>query len=303
MLVDWLTSCESTLNTHWRYIKDGLRRSIINGAIKAPEDSGGDRKIVTGMFNTLALGDKSKFRKFAAIIPKEKVLDLIPPIESGRIVLREPLLILLRSCVASIHVAGPDEDIRKRSLLVCLDAIHHIAQTSPVPEINFVRSNFANIDLMRELWGHADTAICLTSRSICALVARQVVRVPLEEPQLRWLHNVTGEASNPIYNASIVKRDHMNLKSFVYGVLSNRVGDLATHTTSFKETIAILLDVRNGAHFDTNFATTDAKNRLSTEIAWIHQDDPQGSREVVDKLRPIFPFLPANTLLYRYAPV
>jgi hypothetical protein len=188
--------------------------------------------------------------------------------------------------VASIHVAGPDEDIRKRSLLVCLDAIHHIAQTSPVPELNFVRSNFANVDLMRELWGHGDTAICLTSRSICALVARQVVREPLGEPQLRWLHNVTGEASNLIFNADIVKRDHMNLKSFVYGVLSNQVGDLATHTTSFKETLAILLGAGNCAHF---------QSRLAEEAGpWIQQDGgPQGSHEVVDKLRSMFPFLPA----------
>jgi hypothetical protein len=283
LYVGMVESGENAFKIHWRYIKDGLGKSIINGAINSQRE--GD--LITRLFDQLVLGDESKLRKFAASIPRNRVLELIPPIKSGRIV-REPLTSLLRSCAASIRVAGFDEDVRKRSLLVCLDAIHYIAKTPTIPEINFVRANFANIGLMQEFWGDSDTAICVTSRSICALVARQVIREPtLEGPQLQWLQEVTGKASNTIYTADTATRDHMNLKSFVYGVLSNRVGDLPTEVaTSFKETLATLLDVGNYADFDTNF-----QRRLSEEIGWIQQDDPQGSDEVVDKLRSIFPFL------------
>jgi Family of unknown function (DUF6535) len=300
ILVGWLESRDSSIKKHWRYITDGLGKSIVNRAINTQGD--GDRKIVTRLFSLLAPGDKSKLRKFAASIPRDRIFQLVPLIESGRIVLREYLLTLLRSCAGGTRVAEGEEDVRKRSLLVCLDAIHHIAKDPSVPDLNFVRANFANIGLMRDLWDDSDTAIRFTSRSICALLAKQVVRGALEEPQLRWLHDVTGEAPKAIYDADVVTRDRINLKSFVYGVLSSPVGDLPIEdAASFKETLAILLDARYDAHFDTNFDTITSRNRLSEEVGWIQQNHPQGSREVVAKLRSIFPFLPAYPRLYPYA--
>ena len=300
MLVDWLQSREKALRTHLRYIADGLGKSIINGAIKA--QGGGDLKIVTKVFKLLARGDESKLRKFACI-PRDRILELIPVINPRRTVFRGPLLNLLQSCAAHIRVAGPDEDVRKRILLVCLDSIHYIAKAPDIPDFNFVWTNFANIELMRALWDDNDSAIRFTSRSICALLARKVVRKPLEEarPWLCWLHDVTGEAPTAILDADIVTRDRMNFKSFVYGVLSNHPGDLPIEdATSFKETLAILLDARYDAHFDTNFYTIISRNRLCEEVGWIQQNYPQGSREVVAKLRSIFPFLPAYPLLYHY---
>ena len=55
---------------------------------------------------------------------------------------------------------------------------------------------------------------------------------------------MTGETSNTIFNASIATQDRKNFKSFVYAVLSsfNQAGD--PPTDPFKETLAILLDVR-----------------------------------------------------------
>jgi hypothetical protein len=76
----------------------------------------------------------------------------------------------------------------------------------------------------------------------------------------------------------------MNLKSFLLGVLSDQEGDLPTEdATSFKETLVILLDVEHDADFDTNFQT-----RLAEEVERIHQDDPEGSYDVVYKLRTMF---------------
>jgi Family of unknown function (DUF6535) len=311
ILVGWLESHDNAVKTHWRYIKDGIRKSIIHSAINS---EGGDRRIVTRLFNLLAMpvGDKSKLRKFAASIPRDKVPDLIPCTTTKfsliayittklscipcitaksrdlKIVLQEPLRILLKSCAASTTVAAPDEEVRRCSLLVCLDAIRNIAKEPSVPDFNYVRANFANISLMRAWLDSSDTPIRVASRSICALLAKQVIREQwLEEPQLRWLQEVTGWRA--IYSANSETKNHMNLKSFVNGVLSNQEGDLPTEDEmSFKETLAILLDVGSDAHFDTDIQN---QRRLSEEVGWMQRDDPEGSADVVNNLRAMFPFL------------
>ena len=290
ILISWLESLENTVRTHWRHVMDGIGRSVINSASDAQD---GDRRIATRLFNLLAaLDDEKKLRRFAASIPRDRVLDLIPPIRFGRIVLG-PLTILLRSC--AVRVAGPDEDERRRSLLVCLDAVHYVVKYPGVPDLDSVRANLANIGLMRTLWNDSNTSICVTSRSICAVLAKQVIREDLlQEPQLRWLEEVIG--SRAVYHADHDTRKRMNLKSFVYGVLSKQEDDLSTEDAlSFKETLAILLDVENNAHFDTNF-----QNRLLEEVKRIQQDDPKGNRDVLDKLRTMFlaadPFFPSHAV-------
>ena len=287
ILVGWLESREKAVKIHLRYITDGLGKGIINTAINVQGDvESGDRKIVKRMFNLFALGDVNKLQKFVASIPRHRVFDLIPRIESGRIFLQEPLHILLRSFAAGTGIAGPDGEVRRRSLLVCLDVIHSIVKDPSVPDLNYVRTNFANIDLMRGWLDDSDTAIRVTSRSICALLAKQVARERwLFQSELRWLQEVTG--SEAVVGADADTRHRMNLKSFVYGVLSNQEGDLPTEdATSFKETLAILLDVENDAYFDTNFQT-----RLSHEVERMHQDNPEDSDIVVYKLRTMF-YLP-----------
>ncbi|KAF8495878.1 hypothetical protein F5888DRAFT_503649 [Russula emetica] len=286
-LVNWLDSCGNFRKKHWRYLMDGFEKSVINGAKSAQE---GDHKIITALFSVLSLNNKSKLRKLAASIPRPRIADLIRPIESGNFVLRDPLLFLLRSCEAGTHATGPDEDARKRSLVVCLGAICHISETLDFRELNFVRANFAKMGLMRKLWDDSDTAVRVTSHSICALIARRVCgRDQLEGEELRWLEDVLGETSNEIFNANVATRDRMNFKSFVYGVLSNQVDDLPTEdVTSFRETLAILLDARTDPHFDM----PSSQNQLSEGVRRIHQDDPEGSREVVNRLLSMFSFIP-----------
>ena len=289
ILVRCLDWCEEAVKTHWGYIKNGIGESIIKSATDA---QGGDRGIVTRLFNLLVMpvGDKSKLLEFAASISRNDVLDLIPRIKSGKIVLQEPLRILLRSCTASPSVAGPDEEVRRHSLLICLEAIRNIVKEPTVPDLNYVRANFANIDRMQVLWDDSDTATRVASRSICALLAKQVIREEwLEEPQLRWLQEVTG--SRAVYRANPETKNRMNLKSFVHGVLSNQEGALPTEDeTSFKETLAILLDIGSDAHFDTDIQI----QRLSEEVGRIHHDDPEGSANIVNKLRAMFPSLPEH---------
>jgi len=95
-----------------------------------------------------------------------------------------------------------------------------------------------------------------------------------------------------MFNASIATRDRMSFKSFVYGVLSstNQAGEFPTE--SFKETLAILLDVRTGQGTDVHFDMVTSKNRLSQEVEWLKRDDPRRSYEAVNRLRLVLPFLP-----------
>jgi hypothetical protein len=285
-LVNWLDSGEEAIKKHYRYFMGGFEKIVIDAATNVKD---GEHNIIASLFSELSLSDTGELRKLAASIPRHRILDLIRPVESGIIGLRDPLLVLLRSCEAGAGATGPDEVARKRALLVCLDAIHHISKTPDVPELNFVRANFANIGLMETLWNDGNTAIRVTSRSICALIARRVGRRDWpEEEELRWLEGVTGETSRDILNADVETRDRMNFRSYVYGVFSKQAGDLPTEdATSFKETLAILLDVRSDPQFDRE----TSQNRLSDEVGRIHRDDPGGSPEVVVRLHSMFSFI------------
>ncbi|KAF8487740.1 hypothetical protein F5888DRAFT_1953307 [Russula emetica] len=247
-----------------------------------------DPKTITWLFRQLSLGDKNKFLIFAASIPRHKVVELIPPIKSGKFVLRRALLVLLQSCTDDTGAVGPGEDVRKDALFVCLTAIHHIAKASSIPDLNFVRSKFANISLMRVLWNDRDDSIRIISRSICALVARQVIRKRrLEDADISWLEEVLGEPSNAILENNVTVRDQMNFKSFLYGALPSHGSHFSTEDAiSFNETLAILLDVRTDDPY--YFSTPDWQNRLDEEVAQIQQYDPEGGREVFNRLHSMF---------------
>ncbi|KAF8492070.1 hypothetical protein F5888DRAFT_944802 [Russula emetica] len=173
-----------SISNHWQYLTHGLEKSIFYRAVTTLRD--GDRGMFTWLFNQLALSDRHTFLKFAASIPIHKIPDLIPSIKS--ISFRESLLVLLRSVAGTRprRAAWLDPDVHRRSLLVCLHAIRHIAK-DPIPDsdLDFMRTHFANTDIMENLWDDDNIAVRVTSRSICALVAKQVVRNPLSVPTLR----------------------------------------------------------------------------------------------------------------------
>jgi Family of unknown function (DUF6535) len=299
VLSRWLHSRGFSVSNHWRFLTDGLEKSIVDRAVKTLGDE--DRKRVTWLFNRLALGDKDKFLKFAAIIPRHKIPDFIPTIKSDSFRdFLESLFVLLRGCVASGYPARPydDSDTHKRPLLVCLHAIRHIVKANPptFPDLNFLLDHFTNTGLMWPLWSDMNNSIRITSRSICALVARRLVRKQrFEVAALSWLQEVTGELSDSILNADVTVRNQMNFKSFVIGALQGYSpysgSDLSTEDTrSFNETLAILLDVKpDGPDY---FTTPIWETRLSKEAERIGRYDPEGASEVFGALRLVFPYLP-----------
>ena len=275
-------SSEDPVSDHGQYLTDGLEKTIFYRAVTTLRD--GDHERVTWLFNQLALGDRHTFLKFAASIPIHKIPNLIPSIES--VSFRESLLVLFRIVAGTRPGLATwiDSDVHRRSLLVCLHAICHIAKSPAltfISHLDFVRDHFVDTGLMRALWNDDDKSIRITSCSIRALVAKRVVRSPLRWPQLRnlhWLQEVIGDA--PDTDTDTCER--MNLKSFIDGVLPDHVP--TEDVMTFKDTLAILLDVQP----DDNFGF---QSRLSAEIQRMREGNSAFSDDVVDKLRSMFPFL------------
>ena len=138
---------------------------------------------------------------------------------------------------------------------------------------------------MRPLWADTDPYIHIISRSICALLARHLVRKqPLEEPELAWLQEVMGKSSNTIFNSlgDLSKADSMNLDSYVYGVLANQIADPPVKVaTFFMETVAILASLGSQAAFRRSVL-----ERRISESSLIRRAEEQeaDSSEVVEKL-------------------
>ena len=280
--MNWLTRCEGAIKKHGNCLKNGLDRSTLEVTKYASDYK--DGKILTRVLNYLALDDISKLRNFVATIPRNTLAQLMrPPIKSGVMALREPLLTLLRSCVG-ISAVGPDEYVRRRSLFVCLEAVRHVAEAlidpnaDSQPDVLYdVRINFANISLMRAMWADADAAIRVTSRSICALLARCLIhRGQLDGSELAWLQDVIEESPRTIYNSPVAELDHMNLKSFVYSLLSHQAGDLPKeHVASFERTLVILMGIAMPTDADIDRAVL--KTGLQNLIQRMKTDGYRGS--------------------------
>jgi hypothetical protein len=287
ILVSLLRIFEGSVERHGKRLKDGFRETIVQGALEAPDNV--DVEALTWWLQLPALTDESKAQDFLAHIPEETIVQLMGgPDESGKAVFREHLLTLLRSCGPGSLGIGLDDNERKTRLLVCLHAMHRVAHASVVQnfDVDFVRSNFANMSFMRTMWANSDVGVRVTSRSICALLARCLLRrSQLEGPELGWLQDVTEEPSNTIFNSEIATRERMNLDAFVYGLLSHQGAELtAEHATTFTETLAILMN----AGIQRPFDRTIFQEQLSVLIEHIRHDTTQRGSEIVNKLLRMF---------------
>ncbi|KAH9962302.1 hypothetical protein BGW80DRAFT_866812 [Lactifluus volemus] len=261
-LVTGLNFSEKVVNHHAERIKDGFRTSIVKGALKASDV---DMKALDWFFDLLALADKIKVREFVLSVPGDMVVQLLN--SSRRNFFRDHLYGLLRSCASA--TAGLDEEVRKRHLLMGLKTIRHVARADIIPTgndvvVSFVdirrdlRTNVANMDLMRIFWADSDPAIRVISRSICAILARQILRNnPPDHAEMAWLKDVLDEPGNIIYGSlnDPAALDSMCIDVFAYSVLSNPSDDLLNDKV-FVDTLMILMNAGSQTNlvFDTGLA-------------------------------------------------
>ena len=292
ILTQWLQTIDDSTKKHKRHLEGGSRGSVVQAALDAPELM--NLRALTWLFRRPSLAENSKFQEFVTNIPEGTIVQLMSgPIESGRIVFRDHLLALLRSC--SPGTVGLDEDMRRQRLLVCLNAIHHVAKASTLmygispseSVLSDLRANFANIRLMRPLWADTDSSIRIMSRSICALIARYLLRkYSLVEVELAWLQDVMRRSSHTIFNAldNLPAADSMNLDAYVYGVLSCQTDDLSIkQATSFMATLTILTSTGS----ERVFRRSVAEGAIAALIQRADEQDNR-LREVIGPLRKIF---------------
>jgi hypothetical protein len=290
----WLDGIEKFAEKHGGRLKDGFRETVVKYALEAPKDT--DVKALTWAFHLPALVEKSKIQKFIASIPGNRVIELFiqgNPFDNEKINFRHHLSTLFRTSCAP-DAAGLAKEMRKDRLLVCLNAIRHIAKDpiiSPSSSsfspslLDDMRSNFANMALMRPLWADSDPSIRVTARSICALLARQLLRKSyLEAWELSWLQDVMGRPSSVIFNArnNLATVDNMNVDSFVNGILSQQTEVLSAQATFFDETLKDIMN-RNS---QSSLPADTFEERLSSLILRMEQEEGHQDRDnVLEKLR------------------
>lgn len=302
-LKGWLEWIEKTLRNQSNRLRDGYQGSIVKDALEAPQSI--DVKALTWLFQLPALSEGGKFERYVAGIPGEIIVKLFTePVKPGNISFPEHLSSLLRSCAPG--TIGLDENTCRHRLLVCLDAVHHIAKASVVtPDISpsydsaleDVRIKFANIRLMREFWANRDPTIRMTARSICALLAKYLSRKDSEQigqPELAWLEDVLGKRSGIIYSqlGNYTALDNMAIDSFVYGSLSHQTdySDLPfaqATSESFIESLVILTN--SGTRIDDIHRDIRVfADKFGSLVRRVEGSSHQHRDSVVDKLRRIF---------------
>jgi len=288
---------DDAFRKHKQRVKDGLRRSIIHQALNAPLTK--DIKALTWLLQRPAMADKDNIQEFVDSIPGVTLLQLScarVPADSEQITIHVHLSKLLRSCTQG--TTELEEDARRRRLLVCLDAFHHIIEPSHIPNgvplsdlaLKHVWPNFKDVELVRKLWTDNDPAIRVTSRSICTHLTRHLLRKnPLEKSEQTWLREIMGDPASETYSLDrIAIADHRNLMSFVYGVLSNCNYDFdAKSITRFAESLAVLMNAGRSAALNRDIF----EGELTSLIEQIENNDYRNrddSDEVVDRLRKMF---------------
>jgi hypothetical protein len=289
ILTQWLQTIEDFAGKHGKRVKQGFRRTAVEYAREASQDI--DVEALTWSFQLPALTEESKIQKFVASLPGETIIQLLSKsFQDEKVSFRHHLSTLFRTCTPDTAPIWLDENMRRRRLLVCLNAVHHIAKASIASPssrlMNEMRLHFADIDLMRPLWADSDPAIRITARSICALFARQLLRQrQLGEEELSWLQEVMNKPSTTIFNERNNRAtvDSMNADAFVDGVLSHQTDDLPNALAiSFKDTLMVLVNTNSW----TSVHTDTFEEWLSYHIRRIEQENERQDRDnVVDQLR------------------
>jgi hypothetical protein len=289
-----LDTIENIAEKHGGRLKDGFRETVVKYARRAPQDT--DVKALTWMFQLPAMAEKGKFQNFVASISGKRIVQLFEQGNSfhhEKITFRHRLSTLLRTSCAPDTAELTKEQAKemRNGLSVCLNAVHHIVKESRSLSpslLKDMRLHFANMALMRPLWDDDDPAIRVTARSICALFARQLLRMPqFEAGDLSWLQDVMDTPSNTIFNIhranGLAAVDSMNVDSFVYGALSQQAEDLPDVQVAFsKETLKAIMNTNSQASLQAD----TFEEWLSSLILRIELEEGNQTRDnVVDNLR------------------
>jgi hypothetical protein len=121
ILTKWFAAIDELAERSGERLKDSFRETVVRSVLGTSQDT--DVKALTWLFQLPAFTEKNRFQRLVASIPGETIIQLF-----GKFTFREHLSTLFRSCAPG--TVELDEHMRRHRLLVCLNAVHHIAKPS-----------------------------------------------------------------------------------------------------------------------------------------------------------------------------
>jgi hypothetical protein len=248
---------KSTIKVNGEHLKDGLGGNIFRHAMKAPAEV--DLITLNWLLQRPLMGDKSQLQEFIHSIPPHILVQLSShPAESGKKTIHIHIFNLFQDCLEHKDKLEEPTD-RIQRLQICLKALYQIVKSSSLPNkdpetVQYVWSNFKDLETMQKLRNHSDPAIRIFSHSICAQLSRNIIRKSkLDEPERSWLREFVGKTPedailDPQSPSHLLKWDRFNLESFVFGVFPCLKDDIFVKpelASCFVETLAVLMNARN----------------------------------------------------------
>jgi len=275
-----------------------LRGNIFQHAKTAPVAV--DLSTLTWLLQRPIMGEKGKLQEFVKSIPPQILVQLSSlESESGKKTLRDHLFNLFQDCLGNKDKLEPKE--RSERLEICLDAFYQIVKPSSLldkdPEmvLQYVWSNFKDLEHVRKLWDDSDPAIRIFSRSICAHLSRNILRKSKpDKSEQRWLREFVGKKPedaifDPQSPNHLSKWDRFILVSFVYGVfpcLRDGLTVKPEHAACFVETLAVLMNPGNSGALSEEIFSEE----IDSFIEWAKESDHEHDEhhEVAAKLDQLF---------------
>ncbi|KAF8493460.1 hypothetical protein F5888DRAFT_827922 [Russula emetica] len=295
-LSNWSDFLKDTIDRNRGHLKDGLRGNIFRHAKTAPVDV--DLSTLTWLLQRPIMGEKGKLQGFIESIPPQILVQLsFLEAESGKKTIRDHLFNLFQDCLGNKDKLQPKE--RSQRLGICLDAFYQIVKPSsfldkdPEMVLQYVWSNFKDLDPVRKLWDDSDPAIRIFSRSICAHLSRNILRKSKpDKSEQSWLREFVGkQPEDAIFDPQLPNYlstwDHFILVSFVYGVFPClKDGFLVKHehAACFVETLAVLMNAGNSGKLSKEIFSEE----IFSFIEWAKDDDHVHHDEVAAKLDELF---------------
>jgi hypothetical protein len=297
-LSKWSEILKDIINRNKLHVKDGLRGHIFQHAKTAPDKV--DLDTLTWLLQRPIMAEKGELQKFIGSIPPHILVQLSSlEDESGKKTIRDHLGNLFQGCLGNKEKL--EETERSQCLQICLEAFYQIVKPSSLPDrdtetktiLQFVWSNFKDLDLVQNLWDDSDPAICIFSRSICAHLSRNILRKSKpDDSEKSWLKVFVGKRrEDPIFDPKSPNHlstwDHFILESFVFGVfpcLKDGLFVKPEHASCFVETLAVLMNAGNSGAISKEIFSEE----IFSLIEWAKESDHEHGGEVAAKLDQLF---------------
>lgn len=188
----WRNTVKARIDERRKWLKDGLRHSIMHNATEAPQATDSDAHALS--WTLTVLDDDREFEDFVARVPgffdstsvlnaSSTMLSLMD-VQASHPEQFDPVLgsrinDLLETCV--LGASALREELRRNRLRVCMRTLWYIAKeynqrahATPLP--SYVCKTFANPEITRRIQSEEDLAGRLIGRSFSSLIVRRITQ-------------------------------------------------------------------------------------------------------------------------------